>query len=535
VRPSGIGCDASVVGTTSLNELAINDLAADLMAPGRRLIILAGAGLSMAAPTEFDGGAELARRVVRSIRAEIPDFPNIDDPGLVFDALIARDPDGGAAKFVAIIQAVGPEYYPANAGHAALIKLYLEDVIQNIYSLNVDPQLEQCSTRLILNAGWTDANDIGGTARTHSLALRWSERGVAGTNLPPRLHKLHGCILRDAESTIWSAALLTSNDWPTGARWAQTGFESDIQHFPLLIVGCGFPVTYINRSIDRGKNFAASRKPSYLVSIESYANYVTNRNPDLVQVAGVRENTFFDVSASVFLESLHAAFIRKLLDGAKAELRGQIEDIAEVSAEHSVFVDEQAPLLDHITQIADAFKGNLDLLEKFLKKSLLWGRDLSLPQITEYYVPLRSNRLSVNDLIKAVALLRLSLGACVLDEKQVMFSMSLPNGRPIIAVHCRGLLPQAIIDKIFGTLLGLQGPVLPQTLTLLLLNTQASTQDLISLPPRNRTRPGGVLNRTNVSANRPDTWKLATGGDTVERAAYLPSAEWKTLMAERIG
>jgi hypothetical protein len=122
----------------------------------------------MAAPTEFDGASQLARRIVESIRAETPDFPDIDDPGIVFDTLIAQEPAQGNAKFIAIIQAVGPAYYPANTGHAALIKLYLEDTIQNIYSLNVDPQLEQCSIRLILNAGWLDARNIGATrARTH--------------------------------------------------------------------------------------------------------------------------------------------------------------------------------------------------------------------------------------------------------------------------------------------------------------------------------------------------------------------------------
>ena len=517
-----------------MNDLALDQLALTLV-NGEKLIILAGAGLSMAAPTEFDGGSDLARRIIQTVRAEFPDFPDTNDPGVVFDTLVDRDLAQGAARFIAIVQDVGPAYYPTNAGHAALIKLYLEDTIQNIYSLNVDPQLELCSTRLILNAGWLDAGDIGGNARAHSLALRWSEHGVEGVNLPPRLQKLHGCILRDPNRTIWSATQLSGTDWPAGARWAQTGFESDIQHFTLLIVGCGYPVAYLNRSIEQGKGHAAVQKRSYLVSIEPFADYAAHRNPDLIRVAGVGEDTFFDISASELLDRLLASFSKKLLNKIENDLVTQIGAVAQYSVEHSVFLEERPALLDHVHQIIENFRGDLHLLQRFLKRSLLWARDLAFPQIGEYYIPLHSNQDSLNDLLKTLALLRLSLGECVLDPEQIVFSLRLPNGCPVIAVYCRGLLPQQIRDEIMGRLLNSQGPVLPQALTLLLLHAQVSTEDLLRVPPRNRTRAVGPLNRTNVRTNPPDTWNLATGGDTIERAAYLSSAEWRTLMMESIG
>src|SRR6266849_8385709 len=40
---------------------------ADEILHGRKLVVLAGAGLSMATPTEMDGGAEVAARVVAEI------------------------------------------------------------------------------------------------------------------------------------------------------------------------------------------------------------------------------------------------------------------------------------------------------------------------------------------------------------------------------------------------------------------------------------------------------------------------------------
>jgi hypothetical protein len=129
----------------------LNDIQQD-----RKLVILVGAGLSMATPTEMDGGADVAARVIEEIRLEIEDFPESRDPGQVYDEMVTRIGQPGVQRFIGIVQHVGFANYPVNAGHKAIIKLYLEGVVDQVYSLNVDPHLENCSNRIILPGGWND-------------------------------------------------------------------------------------------------------------------------------------------------------------------------------------------------------------------------------------------------------------------------------------------------------------------------------------------------------------------------------------------
>jgi hypothetical protein len=83
-------------------EAILDDIFAD-----RKLIILAGAGLSMATPTEMDGGAEVAYRVATEIRTEIADFPDSSAPGLVYDEMSSRSGQLGVQRFIDIVRQVG--------------------------------------------------------------------------------------------------------------------------------------------------------------------------------------------------------------------------------------------------------------------------------------------------------------------------------------------------------------------------------------------------------------------------------------------
>ncbi|MGA7852658.1 MAG: hypothetical protein WCA15_04975 [Candidatus Acidiferrales bacterium] len=137
----------------------------------------------MAVPTEMDGGADVAARVVTEVRADTPDFPELDDPGLVYDEMFRRSAQAGIGRFVRIVQQVGFANYPVNEGHKAIIRLFLEGAIEQVYSLNVDPHLENCSNSIILNAGWADTQNIHGTTGTHAMCYRY---GLDAVDCPPR-------------------------------------------------------------------------------------------------------------------------------------------------------------------------------------------------------------------------------------------------------------------------------------------------------------------------------------------------------------
>ena len=104
---------------------------------GRKLVVLAGAGLSMALPTEMEGGADVATRVVTEVRTDTPDFPELDDPGQVYDEMFRRSAQAGIGRFVEIVQHVGFANYPVNEGHKAIIRLFLEGGIEQRRRLDV--------------------------------------------------------------------------------------------------------------------------------------------------------------------------------------------------------------------------------------------------------------------------------------------------------------------------------------------------------------------------------------------------------------
>ena len=182
-----------------------------------QLVVLACAGISMGCPSEFHGGAELVRHVIEHVRGEFADFWNYrgTDIGQLYDELVTAHGERGKERFLDAIGAIGPEFYPANQGHKAILKLYLEGVIKAIYTLNVDWLFEASAHELILPAGWRQAQNLSGISSTHPFGSRWGSgpdrRRGAG---PPILHKIHGCISTHPRDTVWSAALLGSAAWP---------------------------------------------------------------------------------------------------------------------------------------------------------------------------------------------------------------------------------------------------------------------------------------------------------------------------------
>lgn len=510
----------------SVVEAILNDID-----NGKKLVILAGAGLSMAIPTEMDGGAEVAARVIGEIKTQMADFPDSSDPGQVYDEMVRRRGQPGIQTFVDVVQQVGIANYPVNVGHTAIIKLYLEGVIDQVYSLNVDPHLEHCSYNVILPSGWHDTQNLEGTARTHPMCFRYGLNAVVPPGKLPWLQKVHGCMLLDPLKTIWSAALLALETWPADAAWAQAGFEGCIQNRSVVIVGCGYPVSYVNRSIQRGKQHSAAPPPSYLVCIDTFDDYSTNKNPALVHAAGVPQANYLQQSATQFLPELHAEFCKRVLSTIRGEISAKWDSISNASVPGSLFPTRRPAIDQAVGEVMELMKSDLTLLQKVLRRSFLWRTDVSRKEIETYYVSLKLNKIFVGELLGMIALVKASFPDCTLGPQQAVCTLKIPEGRQILAVHCRGTSAVQVRDEIICGFFESQGPLLPENLLLILLDTDALATDISKMPPKNRTRSQGKpSSRVVASKEMPASWRLTTTGDTINRAPFMPVAEWDTLI-----
>lgn len=498
---------------------------------GKKLVILAGAGLSMAVPTEMDGGAEVAARVIGEIKPQMEDFPDSSDPGQVYDEMVRRRGQAGIQRFVDIVQQVGFAYYPVNDGHTAIIKLYLEGAIDQVYSLNVDPHLEHCSYTVILPSGWHDAQNLEGTARTHPMCFRYGLNAVVPPGKLPWLQKVHGCMHLDPLKTIWSAVLLALEAWPADAAWAQAGFEGCIQNRSIVIVGCGYSVRYINRSIQRGKAHSAAAPPSYLVSIDSFDDYSANKNPALVDAARVPQANYLQQSATQFLSELHSELCKRVLNTIRGEISSKWDSISNASVPGSLFPTRRPTIDQAVNEVLELMKSELALLQKVLRRSFLWRTDVSRKEIETYYVSLKLNKDLVGELLGMIALVKASFPNCTLGPQQAVWTLKVPEGRQILAVHCRGTSAVQVRDEIICGFRDSLGPLLPENLLLILLNTDALATDISKMPPQNRTRAQGKpSSRVAASIEMPASWRLTTTGDTINRAPFIPVAEWDALM-----
>lgn len=513
----------------------IRQLAHRLYNPHNKLVVLACAGLSMGCPTEFHGGTELVRVVVHAVRAEFAEFWDYEgnDIGVLFDEVIASRADHGKQRFIDAIVSLGADYYPTNDSHRILIKLYLEGAIESLYTLNVDTLFEKCAQDQILNNGWPDASGLHGTFGTHPFALRWGHDKRQGPGSAV-LNKIHGCLIRDPYDTIWSAIALGKPEWPPAAAWARRAFEHDVQDNDLLIVGCGARVQYVNESVRAARADAGAARTSYVVSTATYEAYHDHINPDLLAQAGVTQEHFFSYASSDFFRLLHAEFCKRVLAELESKLSAKVDRIAERDAEEtSIYRTGPAELKQRIRDLVTGLKENTEVVERLMRRSLLWGRDVSEHGIAQRYVPLRSNEEIVIDIFECMALLQVAQDDLIIDENQIAQTLTFANGRPLLVVHCRSLTASQVCTEILNRVVDRGGPMLAPDLTIVFLRARATVQEINSLVGDRRFAASGTSHTRGIGGI-PDHWILITSNETLDRARYEESEQWKQRIRQKL-
>jgi len=272
-----------------------------------RLLMVCGAGLSMAPPSNLPSARTVAEHCFDKYRLESD--PNCD--------LVLRDNlEALAEHFVELntLQSIFIEHLvpwqtfvrQPNTGHAALADFLITRAAIAGISSNYDTLIERCA--------WGYGADFRG-------ALDGDE-AITDTIRQAPLLKFHGCSQRDRPSTVWAPSQL--DDPIISARIARSKLwmAGNLRQKDLLVVGFWSDWEYLNAVI--GEALIDVQPLSVTVIDLSPTNALEQKAPQLWQIAHAQNVTFEHVqeSGAVALDELRRAFssnyLRQVLDAGRA-------------------------------------------------------------------------------------------------------------------------------------------------------------------------------------------------------------------------
>jgi hypothetical protein len=274
-----------------------------------RLVILLGAGLSMAPPSSLPSAAAIARECFDDYTAAVDPQCN---PALRGDleAFAEYFSESHTLKTVFINRLVPWARFvrPPNVGHAAIADLLLTRAAASALSANYDILVERTA--------WT----YGGQFIN---SLDGDEANIHSADHSPLL-KFHGCSVRDPGETVWTKSQLA--DGVIAARIAKstTWISANLREKDLLVVGFWTDWSYFNGIL--GKAFADVSPLSVTLVDPENAIALKAKAPDLWALAHKDGVTFSHVqeSGAAVLDELRRAFsrgyIRRLLRAGVAQL-----------------------------------------------------------------------------------------------------------------------------------------------------------------------------------------------------------------------
>ncbi len=275
-----------------------------------RLVLIAGAGLSMAAPSNLPNAAKIAQDAKTEYDARYsgihPPLPlGIEDQAEMFFA--------AGELGVYLKEYVDQDVFAArpNAGHVAVADLLLSHGLQAAVTTNVDILIE--------------------TAGQHLMGQVFA--GIDGTTVaaPPGgaapLLKVHGCWLQERDTTVWARGQLAVP--PVAGRIARsaTWLQTALLDKDLLIVGYSTDWNYLNQVI--AQTLGTVSPASVLVVDPSPTADFVKKAPDLAALAGRAKKGAFhhQVSGADFLDELRLRFSKVFVHRAIAKGVAEFEAI----------------------------------------------------------------------------------------------------------------------------------------------------------------------------------------------------------------
>lgn len=292
-----------------------------------RLVMLAGAGLSMAPPSKLPSAAQLAAEAkteydARYVGIKPPLPPAIEDQaqlffdhgelGVYLKEYINQDAFAGAP----------------NEGHLAVADLLLSHGLQCAVTTNVDTLIEMAGQQLF---GKVFAG-VDGNVVAH------------GNGAEAPLLKLHGCWLQDPANTVWAKGQLHAPPVSERIQRSKNWLQAALLDKDLVIVGYSTDWDYLNEVITETLD-AISPSSVLIVDVSPPAAFVA-KAPDLAAIAAKAKKGSFHVEASgdEFLSAVRSKFSQAFI--RRAISKG-VPAFAEFSGHAPSAPSQQAPDLDN--------------------------------------------------------------------------------------------------------------------------------------------------------------------------------------------
>ena len=267
-----------------------------------RLVLIAGAGLSMAAPSNLPSAAKIAADAKAEYDSRYggikPPLPvGIEDQAEMF--FQAKE------LGVYLTEFVDQDVFAAqpNPGHLAVADLLLSHALQAAVTTNVDILVETAGQSLLGQI----FTGIEGTA------VAAAPGGTA-----PML-KIHGCWLQEREHTVWAPGQLTKPPVQSRIATSATWLQNALLDKDLLVVGYSTDWDYLNQVI--AQTLGTVAPASVLVVDPSATTDFEAKAPDLAALADRAEkgSHHLQTSGADFLDALRLAFSKVFIHRAIAK------------------------------------------------------------------------------------------------------------------------------------------------------------------------------------------------------------------------
>lgn len=262
-----------------------------------RLILLAGAGLSMAPPSLLPSAATLAQRAKQKYEsiygAQAPQIPaGIDDQAEYF----FQRHELTTVYFRTLVDPHAFAGHP-NPGHEAVADLLLVRALQAAVTTNVDSLIE--------TAGQYQYGQVGIGIDGHAVA------GLAPDVAP--LLKVHGCRSCDPNNMVWARGQLTAEPVASRIQRSAQWLAVHLLNRDLLIVGFWTDWTYLNDVLAVTLNGV---NPSRVIVVDPAPSAdLPQKAPALFELGNRAANGFHHIQASGsdFLAALRGNFSRSFV------------------------------------------------------------------------------------------------------------------------------------------------------------------------------------------------------------------------------
>jgi hypothetical protein len=296
-----------------------------------RLVVLCGAGLSMAPPSSLPSAWQVAAACYDKYVTSIdPSCPSALRGNLEELAEIFAEANTLRTVFIPALVPWDDFVRPPNPGHAALADFLITRAAAGALSGNYDTLIER------------RAQDYG----FDLLASLDGDEATARAAHHSPLLKFHGCSTRDRGATVWARSQLNDDpDVVQRLEKTKKWMAANLREKDLLVVGFWSDWAYLNSIL--GQAIRAASPLSLTLVDPSAPDKLEAKAPDLWTVAHTPPVRFFHIkrSGAEVLDELRQAFsegyVRKLLMSGKTAFEIATGDACELAWLQAPAIDSE--------------------------------------------------------------------------------------------------------------------------------------------------------------------------------------------------